>query len=283
MSDVGTSNGRPYRIRVSILSLLILSVVCSGCRVLEPIPIHRVRNNLPSDLTPDHEPIMERGQPRRVIDAFGWVWGIPSKLMLWNRKVESHSISPETEQRLEEYMVDNQLVDVKVRLNQYRPLDDWRRLVRNKSVAWPWRYTFGVVATATETVVPGRLFGGDHFNPYTSTIHLYSDLPAVALHEAAHAKDFSNRKYPGTYAAAYVLPIVPLWHERIASNDVLAYVRDKGDVDAQREAYRLLYPAYGTYGGNAAGVIFPTASAPLFIAGVLAGHAAGRYEANSIR
>ncbi|MFN7333537.1 MAG: hypothetical protein ACK5TC_00585, partial [bacterium] len=62
---------------------------------------------------------MERGQPRRVIDAFGWVWGIPSKLMLWNRKVESHSISPETEQRLEEYMVDNQLVDVKVRLNQY--------------------------------------------------------------------------------------------------------------------------------------------------------------------
>ena len=186
MSDIGTSNGREYSVRISILSLLFLSVVCCGCRVLEPIPIHRVRNNLPSDLTPDHEPIMERGQPRRVIDAFGWVWGIPSKLMLWNRKVESHSISPETEQRLEEYMVDNQLVDVKVRLNQYRPLDDWRRLVRNKSVAWPWRYTFGVVATATETVVPGRLFGGDHFNPYTSTIHLYSDLPAVALHEAAH-------------------------------------------------------------------------------------------------
>ncbi|MFN7892513.1 MAG: hypothetical protein ACK5OC_19610 [Pirellula sp.] len=283
MGDVGASNGWEYSIRISILFLLFLSIVCSGCKVLEPIPIHRVRNNLPSELTPDHEPIMERGQPRRVIDAFGWVWGIPSKLMLWNRKVESHSISPETEQRLEEYMVDNQLLDVKVRLNQYRPLDDWRRLVRNKSVAWPWRYTFGAVATAAETVVPGRLFGGDHFNPYTSTIHLYSDLPAVALHEAAHAKDFSNRKYPGTYAAVYALPIVPLWHERIATNDVLAYVRDRGDADAQREAYHLLYPAYGTYGGNAAGVVFPTASAPLFIAGVLAGHAAGRYEASSIR
>jgi hypothetical protein len=225
---------------------------------------------------------MERGTRRPVIDAFGWVWGIPSKVILWNRKMESHSISLETEQRLEDYMVENQLFDVKVRLNQYRPLDDWRRLVRNKSVAWPWRYTFGAVATATETIIPGRLFGGDHFNPYTSTIHLYSDVPAIALHEAAHAKDFSNRKYPGTYAAVYALPIVPLWHERTATNDVFAYLQDQGDAEAQREAYRVLYPAYGTYAGNAAGVVFPTASAPLYIAGILAGHAAGRYEANSV-
>lgn len=180
-------------------------------------------------------------------------------------------------------MAENGLYDVKVRLNQYRPMDDWRRLVRNKSVAWPWRYTFGAIATAGETVFPGRLFGSDHYNPYTATIHLYSDVPAIALHEAAHAKDFSNREYPGTYAALYTLPIVPLWHERTATNDVLAYVEQRGELEPQQEAMRVLYPAYGTYAGSAAGIAAGPLSTPLYVAGVLIGHAAGRYEANHVR
>ncbi|AMV35569.1 hypothetical protein VN12_25985 [Pirellula sp. SH-Sr6A] len=250
-----------------------------GCGVLRPDPIVRHRNNLPSDLIADEEPMLERGKKRPIIDAFGWVWGIPSKILFWNRRIESHSISPETELLLQDYLIENDLVDVKVRLNQYRPLDDWRRLTRNKSVAWPWRYTFGAVATLGETVIPGRLFGGDHYNPYTATIHLYSDVPAIAYHEGAHAKDFSNREYPGTYAALYVLPIVPLWHERTATNDVLAYVRDRGDPQSQREAMHVLYPAYGTYVGNAAGTLLPTASTPLYLASVIAGHVAARREA----
>lgn len=249
-----------------------------GCGVLRPASIVRHRNNLPSDLITDGEPMIERGKKRPVIDAFGWVWGIPSKILLWNRRVESHSISQDTELLLQDYLIENDLTEVKVRLNQYRPLDDWRRLTRNKSVAWPWRYTFGAVATLGETVIPGRLFGGDHYNPYTATIHLYSDVPAIAYHEGAHAKDFSNRKYPGTYAALYTIPVVPLWHERTATNDILAYVRDRNDPELQREAARVLYPAYGTYVGNAAGTLLPTASTPLYLASVIAGHIAARRE-----
>jgi hypothetical protein len=255
----------------------------SGCGVLKPHSIQRVRNNLPNELTPDNEPIVERGQPRPIIDGFGWIWGIPSKIILWNRRAENHSISPETEQWLVDYMVENDLYDVKARLNQYRPFDDWRRLVRNKSVAWPWRYTFGVVATAGETIFPGRLFGGDHYNPYTATIHLYSDIPSVALHEAGHAKDFSNREYPGTYAAIYTLPIVPLYHERVATNDVLAYVEEQGDMLLQQESRHVLYPAYGTYAGSAAGFAISQWSAPLYVAGLVIGHAAGRYEAQQLQ
>ena len=260
----------------------LLACVCLmqflGCGVLRPAPIVRQRNNLPPNLIADGEPMIERGQKRPIIDAFGWVWGIPSKILLWNRHVESHSISQNTELLIQDYLIENDLTEVKVRLNQYRPLDDWRRLTRNKSVAWPWRYTFGAVATLGETAIPGRLFGGDHYNPYTATIHLYSDVPAIAYHEGAHAKDFSNREYPGTYAALYMIPIVPLWHERTATNDVLAYVRDRNDPALQREAAHVLYPAYGTYVGNAAGTLLPTASTPLYLASVIAGHVAARRE-----
>jgi hypothetical protein len=266
--------------------LLVVFVCCAsiGCRILEPKPIQRVRNNLSANLIADNELQMERGRKRLLIDGFGWLWGIPSKIMLWDRRVENHSISNETEMIMADYLAANELSEVKVRLNQYRPLDDWRRLVKNKAVAWPWRYTFGTVATLSETIVPGRLFGGDHFNPYTSTIHLYSDLPAIALHEAAHAKDFSNRKYPGTYAAAYTLPIVPLWHERTATNDVLAYTHDRAvvnpeDKELDQEAYHILFPAYGTYVGSAVGQVAPVYSFPLYVGGILAGHANGRMRA----
>lgn len=275
-------SANPHHIVYMCLAMVFLCGFATGCGVLKPQSIQRVRNNLPVDLTPENEPIVERGEPRPIIDGFGWVWGIPSKIILWNRRAENHNISPETEQWLVDYMVENDLYDVKARLNQYRPFDDWRRLVRNKSVAWPWRYTFGVVATAGETIFPGRLFGGDHYNPYTATIHLYSDLPSIALHEAAHAKDFSNREFPGIYAALYTLPVVPLYHERVATNDVLAYAEQSGDQSLQQESRHVLYPAYGTYAGSAAGYAVSQWSAPLYVAGILVGHAAGRYEAQQL-
>lgn len=259
--------------------LIMVMVMLCGCKILEPRSIVVQCNNIPADLIADGEAQMERGTPRPIIDGFGWVWGVPSKLMLWNRKVENHNISPETEALLAEYMETNGLTDIKVRLNQYRPLDDWRRLTRNTSVAWPWRYSFGAVSVLGETIIPGRLFGGDHYNPYTGTIHLYGDVPSIAFHEAAHAKDFSNRKHPGNYAAIYLLPAVPLWHERVATNDVLSYVQYRNDPRLVREAYYTLYPAYGTYMGNAGGYAFPRFSTPIYLGGIMAGHTMGRWQA----
>ena len=56
----------------------------------------------------------------------GWIFGIPSKIILWNSRIDNHDISPETEAAIAEYMAANELWDVKVRLNQYAPLDEWR-------------------------------------------------------------------------------------------------------------------------------------------------------------
>ena len=255
------------------LGMLALVFVC-GCHVLEPKPMAVVRNNIPPNLIADGEPQIERGAPRPIIDGFGWVWGIPSKLMLWNRQVENHRISPETEALLAEYLATNGLNDIKVRLNQYHPLDDWKRLSANKSVGAGWRYTFGVFVVLGETIFPGRVFGSDHYNPYTNTIHLYSNVPALAIHEAGHSKDYALRKWKGTYAAAYFLPFTSLYQEAIATNDALGYVMTTGDLQAQQHAYEILYPAYGTYVGNAISGPVPGG----YLIGVIGGHIAGRWK-----
>jgi hypothetical protein len=263
------------------LIIVIALLHGGGCSVLRPEAIQADHCNLPPNLLRDGEPQFERGKPRPIIDAFGWVWGIPTKIILWNRKVENHRISPETEQVLANYLAENQLDEIKVRVNQYRPIDDWKRLTRHKGVAWPWRYTFGTVSVLGETLIPGRLFGGDHYNPYTGTIHLYSDLASVAIHEGAHAKDFARRHYPGTYAAAYIVPLVPLWHERLATNDTLAYFETQPNEAHRREAYHVLYPAYGTYVGSGLSYLYPPWGTPLYYGGVLAGHAAGRFQTSN--
>lgn len=254
---------------------------CARLAILKPrsIPNSQLYQ---SERLADAQPQIQRGKRRPVLDGIGWVIGIPSKLLLWNRRVENHNIGEQTEQAIAQYLDQNNLSTVRVRLNQYHPMEDWRRLVRNDRVGAGWRYTFGAITVLGETIFPGRLIGGDHYNPYTDTIHLYSDVPVIALHEGGHAKDFARRNWKGTYAAVYALPIVPLYHESIATNDVLAYLEQHGTIEEQASARKVLFPAYGTYVGSAAGSVFPPASGPFFYGSLLAGHAIGRYQAHQV-
>lgn len=266
---------------LACFGLCVLTIITCGCHPLSPKAIDASKIYDSPQLL-DDQPQIQRGEPHRIIDGFGWIWGIPSKLLLWDRRVDNHNISLETEAAIADYLYDNNLETVRVRLNQYRPGEDWRRLVRNKSVGAGWRYTAGALTLVGETVFPGRLFGGDHYNPFTNTVHVYSDIPAIALHEGGHAKDFARRKWKGTYAIAYALPIVPLYHESVASRDVVAYLEAHGDLEQQAAARRILYPAYGTYVGNAGGYILPGYSLPLYYGSVVAGHAWGRYDAHQL-
>ena len=210
---------------------------------------------------------VERGKPRPFLDACGWVWGIPSKIILWNRRVNNHHIGVPTEDVLRRYLEANQLEHVKVRINQYAPGKDWQRLRANRTVGWPYRYTFGAVSVCFEALLPGRLFGGDRYNPYTATLHLYSDVPALALHEAAHAKDIARRTWPGTYATFLQLPLLEIWPDAIATGDALAYSQNQNDPDRERESYKILCPAFGANMGPL--------GMPFYAGGVVAGHIAG--------
>ena len=231
----------------------------------------------------DNESQIERGRPIPILDGAGWVVGIPSKVMLLSTRVDNHSVSHETEESLQEYLDANGLDRVKVRLNQYAPLDEWRRLHGNKSVGPGWRYTLGTLATLGYTVLPGRLLGGDHYNPFTNTINLYSDHPAIALHEAGHAKDFSRRTYKGTWAAAYLLPGIALGHEEIATSDILSYLASEGRTDEQAAAYRILYPAYGSHiAGQINNLVPSPSSLAVTAACVVPGHVVGRWKASRV-
>lgn len=230
---------------------------------------------LPYDLAGN--PQFEHGKPRKIVDAAGWVWGIPRKIILWDRRAVNHDVSCETEQRLAEYLSTNGIVTTKVRINQYDPLGEWRRLRANKEVGAGWRYTFGAFGTITYTLLPGRVFGKDRYNPYTDSIYIYSDIPCIAQEQGSFARLIQARAHPGTYAMVTYLPVVQLWPKKQVKEDVLDYTLAFGTPDAHDEATRILYAEYGAeVGGQAA--LFVGSNLPLTLAGAGIGHVAARFK-----
>ena len=228
--------------------------------------------------------MVERGKPNRIIDGIGWTLGVPSKLILWDRRVENHHVSHATEAAVIEYLAENKMADAKVRINQYAPIQEWKRLYRNDRVGLGWRATFGTISLIGYTLIPGRLIGGDAYNPYTHSLYLYSDVPAIALHEGGHGKDFARRRWPGTYAAVSLLPLASLYTEGRATRDALGYLASRRQYEDLAQACEILYPAYGTYVGSEFGGLFWTEGGPLLsIAGAIPGHIAGRSAARHIR
>ncbi|MGJ4753916.1 hypothetical protein [Leptospira kmetyi] len=222
-------------------------------------------------------PQFEEGEPYWFLDFMGNVFGVLSKLILWNRKMSNHRFSEETKNYLKDYIRENNLKDVKVRFNQYAPIDDLVQLWRSDTVHPILKYTVGIINWVSGVIFPGRLFAGlltgDHYNPYSNTINLYSDLPSVVLHEGGHSKDFALRKYKSFYSLGYSFPIVgPLYAEARASDDALRYLRHRCDLKNELLAYRTLYPAYATY---ATGPILSSVGELVGLAASIPGHIVG--------
>jgi len=223
-------------------------------------------------------PQLERGAPVPPVDFLGNVLSLPHKLILWSWKFNRHAISQETEDVLVAYLEARDLQalqDAKFRLNQYRPGQDLSRLIRNRHVAWPYRLLLGLPTTLVlDVLLPGRLFPwGDYYNPFTNTVHLYSDHPAIALHEAGHVHDIGSRRYQGTYAAVRVIPFVDLYQEYRATKEAIGYLKETHNHQQELGAYKILHPAYGTYVG---GYVFPPLGT---MVGALLGHLSGRSTA----
>jgi len=270
-------------LRLAALLLAIAAADPAGAGCLEPREIPLTHRNVSPRLESVTRPQpVERGQDRPILDGIGWVVGIPRKIVLWDSRVANHHVSADTERSVEEYLAEHELDHVKVRINQYAPLSDWKRLRENTAVAWPYRYTLGTLSIAREAILPGRIFGRDRYNPYTATVHLYSDVPALAIKQAGHAKDFTRRTYPGTYSLATLLPVVDLWPQAIATGDAIAYAERHDAADLEREEYRILYPAYAASLGGVVGDVAAGAFLPIYAGTVVAGHVVGRWEARRV-
>lgn len=271
-----------HRWNLILLVALVLCPLLAGCATT-PYVYQSEIVSPPEMMLEAGEPQIEWGERKPFLDGLGWVVGIPGKVLLWDRRIDNHRISPETEAALAAYLEKNHLDQVKVRINQYDPRGEWRRLRKNKSVSWGWRYTAGTLTALHYTLLPGRIIGGDNYNPFTNTINLYSDHAAVALHEGGHAKDFSKRNYKGTYAVATALPVLSLWPESIATQDALGYLRAEENYEQEQDAYRVLYPAYATYIAGAASPFLPFGDLVITAGAVIPGHILGRWKANEVK
>jgi len=271
------NNRRPCHFAQALLVLVLLLSSCAKAP-------YQPRGDLYPNPEPfEDEPQISRGEPNVIADGLGnYLFSLPEKLVLWKWKMGSHDISPETEEAMRAYLERNQLREVKVRLNEYAPFGEWHRLVNNEGVGAGWRYSLGLLSWLFYTLIPGRIFGGDAYNAYTNTIYLYSDVPAVALHEGGHAKDIAVRNWKGSRAALYIVPFAPLFMEAVATNDALGYSLDT-DPKLLESGYKMLYPAYGTYVGSeglgAVPVVGPLAGA----VGAIPGHIVGRIKASGVR
>jgi hypothetical protein len=269
--------GRPdYRIAGRFLVLSVLAIfAASGCASDSS---YRYAGEYFTECDPElhaGEPQVERGRKAPVLDTVGWIIGIPSKILLLNHRVNNHDVSPETEECLQEYLAKNDLDRVKVRVNEYDPAGEWRRLRENESICVPIRYTVGTLSVVGYTLFPGRIWGGDQYNPFTNTINVYSDVPAVALYKAGYAKDYAQREYKGLYAVGYIVPGVGLWQECKASHDALAYVEENGTGDDVKAGYRgvlplFCYNAFSPFSINGLCLGYPA---------LLGGHVVGQSEA----
>jgi hypothetical protein len=254
-------------------------VVAAGCATKPYQYCGTLRTENDAGIKPGESQV-ERGRRAPVLDTVGWVVGVPAKIIMLDRRVANHNVSVESETAMREYLAANGLDRVKVRLNEYDPGGEWRRLVENKSVAWPLRYTIGTFSVVGYTLLPGRVFGGDDYNPFTNTINLYSDVPGIALYEGGRAKDYAQREYKGLYALAYVVPGVGLvWHDARASSDAIAYLQQTGTPEQIKDGYRTVFPAYGIDAAQPLGSI---GSVPLVLPAALAGHVVGQVKAASL-
>ena len=220
--------------------------------------------------------VVEQGGPHKMLDRIGWVVGLPARVMTLNSKTNNHHVSPETVEELRNYLEQNDLTDVYVAVNDYDPKEQWRRLRENYRIAPFWRYSVGTISWLSYSMFPYRVFGGDEYNPFTNTLNLTSDVPALVLAEAAYAKDIHTRRHPGAYATISDLPLFSMWRQSRAASDVLAYARVRNDWEAQKQAYHVLYPHIGSTAFGPASHFVPVAGPFLSAGGALVGHATGR-------
>lgn len=208
------------------------------------------------------------GKPNIVIDSLGNIISLPKKIILLDHRVDNHIVSPKTIEVLKQYIKDNPAMqETKVRINQFALVDEFRRLGINQKIHWWWRVFPGIPVTLISCA--GRLLGGDNYNPYSDTINIYSDLVPVVLHEAGHAVDTAERVKEGWadyYTVGRILPPVTFYQEYVASEKTIAYLEKTKNRKEENNAYRVLYPAYGTYAGSYSGLAYGDAI------GAAAGH-----------
>lgn len=257
------------------IAALLLVCTIGGCSTFNVFD--QKRPGTISSRNHGHGVQIARGKPRPVVDAVGRLFGTANQLALGNRLVDNHAISPATEHQVVQYLQDQQLNSVLVRVNQYDPLGELKRTFVNRDIRPAWKFSVGSYNWLKYTLLPGRIMGGDWYNPYSQTLNMYSDVAPLAISRAAYAQDIQSRANPGAYAAISEIPGLGLRHETVATQLAIDWYSNKRP-EQLAAAKDVLYPNYGASWGGQLGAFIPYGEIP----GRIAGGLAGRF-ANSVR
>jgi hypothetical protein len=221
--------------------------------------------------------VVQHGPPHKRLDRMSDIVTWPRRKLMPDRP-DRRQIDPETTAKVAEYLEKNDLADVYVSVREYQPRDQWRRLRENQVVSPLSRYSFGTLSVVRYSLLPGRVFGRNAYNPYTNTLYVNSDSPALLLHEAAFAKNVHSRKLPGVYAVSRSLPFLSVVHEFESAQDVVGYAQTEKDWELEQESYREVYPRVGSSAAGGVSAVVPIWwGRPLLgLAGTAAGSVAGR-------
>ena len=96
-----------HRSRLAILLLPVCFAIPAGCRTLPDcssgdaqssrILGERSDYRVADELYEQTDPQMERGEPRPLLDGVAHIVGIPSRIILWDRRIDNHHVSLTTE------------------------------------------------------------------------------------------------------------------------------------------------------------------------------------------
>lgn len=155
---------------------------------------------------------------------------------------------------------------VAVRIGGTDTADDMRRAVVNPNTTLLQKTLFSFSLPISNMMA--NLRRGDHYNPTSDVINLYSGNPYIAAHELGHAADYNIKSkgeravYTGAGLGSDRLlgPLSPLtqWKELLANKRGLEGL-DRGVADPverdqhKRDYWKILAPAYATYATSAVG------------------------------
>ncbi len=200
-----------------------------------------------------HQILVTRGKKNKIVDTLRGFFTWSQKLLYWNRTVGSGELHEDAEIATKLALVDGDSASTHISINEYNPKIIWQRTFQNDKTSILTKLTFGTIYALVYTVIPGRLlYGfGDQYNPFADTVILYSDNLDLALHEAGHAVDFSEKQKkhlgPGLYTLARVFFPIMLYQEAVATGKAFKFTAEHGASEDLKSSYALLFPAFGTY------------------------------------
>lgn len=192
---------------------------------------------------------------RMLANTVGRLGGIRPAILVGQEKAHKYLQNPNTKE-LEKHLSDlkgvKELSNTLVRTQGSRPIKDLQRVWQNHRTG-DFSKVLGTLATPIIDL-QANLSRSNHYNPFSDTASIYSDIPEITRHEVGHAETFNRTGIPGGYAMLRAYDptnqlmggsgVMSQIQESTANNSALGHLDKAQD---RREYRRRTYPGRGTY------------------------------------